>query len=117
MNPLVIGLANAVQKMPVLEHFAHWCGLSEYKFNTAYYRPGLAADWAHEAPDEVDFDEDKDDDDVSVRRVYYEVGFDRKPNSKIRETLQYAGKEKYGEDAVENFLDRQYAVLPMPDSY
>ena len=117
MNPLVAAFANAVRRMPVIEHYALWCDIWEYKFRIAYYKPGDAADWGYEVPEEVDFDKHKDDDDAHLqcRRLYYEVGFEWRPRSDVAEALRSTGKEKYGGEVYERFLDRRYAVIPRAD--
>lgn len=99
INPLLAALAKAVQKMPVLEHFmlTSELGDGKGKFHISYHAPGRPADWG-----------DRNDDDLRVRRVYYEVGAVWRPDDEIMQGLRGAGREKFGEEVVERFLDSQY---------
>ncbi|CAO2650793.1 Nn.00g020850.m01.CDS01 [Neocucurbitaria sp. VM-36] len=99
INPLLAALSKAVEKMPVLEHFmlTSELGYGKGKFHISYYAPNRPADWG-----------DESDDDLLVRRVYYEVGAVWKPDDEIMQGLRGVGREKFGEEVIERYLDSQY---------
>ncbi|EON69906.1 hypothetical protein W97_09170 [Coniosporium apollinis CBS 100218] len=99
INQLLAALAKAVQKMPVLEHFklTSELGSGKGRFHISYHAPGRSADWG-----------DKSDDDLRVRRVYYEVGAVWRPDNAIMHGLRGAGLEKFCKEVTERFLDSQY---------
>ncbi|KAF7510843.1 hypothetical protein GJ744_005943 [Endocarpon pusillum] len=99
INQLLAALAKAVQKMPVLEHFmlTSELGYGKGKYHISYHAPGRSADWG-----------DENDDDLRVRRVYYEVGAVWRPDEEIMQGLRGAGREKFGKEVIERFLDSQY---------
>lgn len=99
INPLLAALAKAVQKMPVLEHFMLTSELGNHKgrFHISYYAPGRLAERG-----------DKSDDDLRVRRIYYEVGAVWRPDDETMQGLRGAGREKFGKEVIERFLESQY---------
>jgi hypothetical protein len=99
INELLTALAKAVQKMPVLEHFILTSKLANEKgsFHISYYAPGQLAEWG-----------DKSDDDLRVRRIYYEVGAVWRPDDETMQGLRGTGREKFGKEVIERFLESQY---------
>lgn len=97
LNPFLTAFSEAVQNMPVLEHFMLECELGhEVGFwEVAYYAPGLKAEWGDEGPE-----------DQLVRRLYYTVGEVWKPDPVIADGLRNAGNDKHGE-LIERFLEKR----------
>jgi hypothetical protein len=99
ISQLLTALAKAVEMMPVLEHFMLTSELGKHKgrFHISYYAPGRLAEWG-----------DKDENDLRVRRVYYEVGALWRPDDETMQGLRGVGSEKFGEEVIERFLESQY---------
>ncbi|CAG8979374.1 hypothetical protein HYALB_00002500 [Hymenoscyphus albidus] len=98
LNPFLTAFSKAIQNMPVLEHFMLECELGHELgyWEVAYYAPGQKAEWGDEGPE-----------DHLVRRLYYTVGEVCKPNGVIADRLRSVGREKYGEQILERFLERR----------
>lgn len=96
LDPLLTAFVKAIQRMPVLEHFMLESELGNEKgfFEISFYAPGLVAEWG-----------DENNEDARVRRLYYTVGEVWRPNDVIVEGLRSAGREKYGEEIIERFLE------------
>jgi hypothetical protein len=98
-TPFINAFTKAVKNMPVLEYFKLTSnledGVNEGSFDITYYAPGMSAEREYE-----------EDDDITVRRVIYELTYGAKwrPSYEVREALKGIGREKFGEDVIEEFL-------------
>jgi hypothetical protein len=98
-TPFINAFAKAVKNMPVLEHFKLTSNLEdgehEGNFSIAYYAPGRSAEREYEEEDNITF-----------RRVIYELTYSAewRPSYEVREALKGIGKENFGKDVIEEFL-------------
>ncbi|KAF2829529.1 hypothetical protein CC86DRAFT_404166 [Ophiobolus disseminans] len=97
MVPFLKAFAKAVRHMPVIKHFELACPLMQTMFQITYFAPGLTTDMVVENKD-----------DTKGRRMYYDVGDDWEPESDLMAGLRWAGKERFGGDVIERFLDRAW---------
>jgi hypothetical protein len=98
-DPFINAFVKAVKNMPVLEQFQLTTELEdgehEGNFNIAYYAPGRSAEREYE-----------EDDNITVRRVLYELTYGARwrPSQEVREALRDVGREKFGEEVIEEIL-------------
>jgi len=103
LDPLIAAFAKAVQQMPALEHFlletelGHDIGYWEI----SYYAPGIEED-GHD-----------NEDDASVRRLYYSVGEVWRPDDFMAEAFRRIGRDRHGPELIERFYELGSRTWPL----